>query len=407
MAANLIYRADGTNDASQIAGSKNISGSARGAVRDAHLLVTAHFVRTGRVGGAEHMLYNLINGLTTRTRQVSVLCSHRDDLDHSFVAVLEQSTGASLVQAGGRGSRFVAEQRACLDRQINGDAILFSNYFVPPVLPKRLGKVTFVLHDMQYRHFPQYFSMHKRAWLYAAQSFALRRADKMIVISEFGRQDAIRWFGGTAARKLTVIPNPISWERFGPATDTNPLDRPYILSVAAQYPHKNLDVLVRAFAEVCRRNRDILLVLCGQDYSGLTGVARREARLGQLINELGISDRVMATGYVDDLTLGRWYRHAVGFAFPSIFEGFGMPAAEALGFGLPALLTKCTAMPETSLGLGIFVDDPMNVSEWASRLQSMARNSNGFRLAPTDAAMVRAHYHPERIAALYLDACLS
>jgi glycosyltransferase involved in cell wall biosynthesis len=84
-----------------------------------------------------------------------------------------------------------------------------------------------------------------------------------------------------------------------------------------------------------------------------------------------------------------------------------MPAAEALGFGLPALLTKCTAMPETSLGLGIFVDDPMNVSEWASRLQSMARNSNGFRLAPTDAAMVRAHYHPERIAALYLDACLS
>jgi glycosyltransferase involved in cell wall biosynthesis len=259
---------------------------------------------------------------------------------------------------------------------------------------------------MQYRHFPQYFSARKRAWLRTAHRSAARSADTLVVISEFGRRDTIRWLGGAAERKLAVIPNPISWNRFGPATDTRPLARPYILSVAAQYPHKNLEVLVRAFAEISRRSRDVLLVLCGQDYNSLTGVAGRRSGLGRLIAELGISERVVATGYIDDLTLGRWYRHALGFAFPSVFEGFGMPVVEALGFGLPTLLTKCAALPETSLGLGTFVDDPMDVGEWASRLVAMTRDTETFRVAAADVATLRSHYDPDRIASMYLDACL-
>jgi glycosyltransferase involved in cell wall biosynthesis len=373
----------------------------------ADLLVTAHFVRAGRVGGAEHMLYNLVHGLAGRTRRVSVLCGSRHDLDPGFVAALGDRGSAGVVETGGGGSRFLAEQRACLDPAISGDAILFSNYFVPPVLPRRLGKTSVVLHDMQYRHFPQYFSATKRSWLRMAHRFALRRADRMIAISEFGRKDAIHWLGRSAESKLAVIPNPISWLRFGSGSDARPLERPYILSVAAHYPHKNLEVLIRAFVTLSRRDRDIMLVLCGQDYRNLTGVSHRPAGgLRQLIDELGIGDRVLSTGYIDDLALGQWYRHAACFAFPSVFEGFGMPAIEALGFGLPTLLTRCTAIPETSLGLGTYVDQPTSADEWAARLGEMTRRKAAFAVAPGDVARLRRHYAPERIAGLYLDTCL-
>lgn len=149
-----------------------------------------------------------------------------------------------------------------------------------------------------------------------------------------------------------------------------------------------------------------MLVLCGQPYNALTGVKGQRAGLGQLIAELEIGERVLSTGYLDDLALGRWYRHASGFAFPSLFEGFGMPAVEALGFGLPTLLTRCAALPETSLGLGTFVDDPMNVGEWVSRLAAMMRDTEAYRIAASDVEMLRDHYSPDRVAKLYLDTCM-
>ena len=92
-----------------------------------------------------------------------------------------------------------------------------------------------------------------------------------------------------------------------------------------------------------------------------------------LIDELGLSDRVILTGYLDDAALGRWYRHAALFAFPSLFEGFGMPPVEALGFGLPVLTTDRTALPEVTLGLARLVSEPENPAAWASHLAEMLR----------------------------------
>ena len=96
--------------------------------------------------------------------------------------------------------------------------------------------------------------------------------------------------------------------------------------MAAQYAHKNLRTLLRAFATVAARDRDVMLVLCGQPYGGLRGVKSGTDEIGSLVEALGLSGRVLLTGYDDDRALGDWYRHAALFAFPSLFEGFGMPA---------------------------------------------------------------------------------
>ncbi|MFC0406634.1 glycosyltransferase family 4 protein [Roseomonas elaeocarpi] len=370
------------------------------------LLIAAHFVYAGRVGGAEHMLYNLLRGLSRECSDVTVLCASERNMDPAAVEQLRRHPSLRIRESGGGGPRFLAEQRACLDPSVAGDAILFPNYFVPPITPRRLGRIVTVLHDMQYRHFPANFSAKKRAWLRAAQNLAVLKADRVVVISNFVRDDALRVFGKRVERKLSVIPNPIDWSRFaGHDGDRTPVDRPYVLSVAAQYPHKNLEVLVRAFARVAERNRDPLLVLCGQDYGGLRGVAGARTGLRPLIESLGIQDRVRLTGYVDDATLGHYYRHATAFAFPSVFEGFGMPAVEALGMGLPTLTTRETALPETTMGVAQYLDDPFSVAEWASRLEVMLRSPEQFR--PTDEQVVRLQerYRVDRIARAYAQVC--
>lgn len=373
------------------------------------LLVAAHFVYAGRVGGAEHMLYNLLRGIAGSGPALTVLCSARGNLHPDFLREIEGRPDVQVLERGGGGPRFLAEQRACADRSLSADAVLFPNYYVPPWVPARLGRVATVLHDLQYKHFPQNFSARKRAWLTAAQAFAVRRADRVVVISGFVGQDVLRWFGDGVARKLVVIPNPISWDRFEAAGDeAAPIAQSYILSVAAQYPHKNLEVLVRGFAAMARRHPDLQLVLCGQDFGSLHGVARTGDAPGGLlpvIRALGLEGRVRLTGYVDDAALGRWYRHASLFAFPSVFEGFGMPAVEALGFGLPTLTTRCTALPETTLGLAQYVDRPDDANEWAERMDQIVRDPVGHRPGAGDVARLRAHYSPQRIGAAYADAC--
>lgn len=374
------------------------------------LIVMAHFVYAGRVGGAEHMLYNLLRGFSREPVRLTVACATRANLDPAMANELDAMPGVQVVETGGRGPRFLAEQAACLSPSLAGTATLFPNYFVPPVLPSRLGRVAVVLHDLQYRHFPANFSAGKRAWLTASQGFAVRRADQVITISQFVADDAARCFGASVARRTVVIPNPISWERFGDSSEPAFIDRPYVLTVAAQYPHKNLETLLRAFARVAAADPDPMLVFCGQDYGGLRGVAASDGATGRgglrpMLEALGLGERVIMTGYLDDVALGRWYRQAAMFAFPSVFEGFGMPAVEALGFGLPVLTTRCTALPETTLGLAAYVEDPYGEQEWASHMAAILRNSAAFRPLPAEVERLRSHYSVNRIARLYLKAC--
>ncbi len=369
------------------------------------LLLTSHFVRSGRVGGAEHMLYNLVQGLIANKTDTTLLCGDQSLLSSRFRSLLNQAPFISVLERGGGGNRFVAEQRACLSVGLSSDAILFPNYYLPPVVPRRLGRTGVVIHDFQYRHFPQYFSTKKRAWLRASQAWAMRKADRVIVISEFVRQDAIRLYGNHVAERLAVVPNALCWNRFSEGLNRPRLcEQPYILSVAAQYPHKNLETLIKAFALIVPSNPDLKLVLCGQSYNSLHGVMGARGGVGPLIAAHGLEDKIELTGYVDDPTLAQWYSHAEMFVFPSVFEGFGMPPVEALSFGLPTVVTRATSLPETTLGLAEMIDDPLNESEWAERMLMILKSPSQYRPAAAAVSHLKAFYDPARLAKAYISA---
>ena len=79
---------------------------------------------------------------------------------------------------------------------------------------------------------------------------------------------------------------------------------------------------------------------------------------------------------------------------------------EALGFGLPVLTTRCTAIPETTLGLASYVDDPLDAGEWAARIIAMTQAPAAHAPSAAEVALLRSYYAPERIAERYLQALL-
>ena len=367
------------------------------------LLVSAHFVQAGRVGGAEQMLYGLIKGFRQIGQPVKLLVANPDQLDPGFRGWFESEKCGEMIVTGKSSRRFLAEQMACLDREIAGDAVVFPNYFTPPIIPRRVGNPLTVIHDLQYRYFPEYFSRQRRAWMNMAHRLTLRKAFKVIAISSSVRDDIEKHYGDAAAARTTVIHDPIDWTRFEDEDDLAPPGEPYILSVAAQYPHKNLATLVRAYGEVRKRHPDHKLLLVGQAGDRLLGT-RGGTDLRKLIAEEGLSDSVVITGYLSDKELGRLLRNATLFAFPSVFEGFGMPPLEAMGFGVPTITTRCGSLPEVTLGRAAYVQDPYSVGEWADRISEVLDAPANHRVAAKDVAEIRRRYAPSNIAMQYLQA---
>lgn len=358
--------------------------------------VDASFIDPGRVGGAEHMLMNLVLGLAASGVEgdtIEVLS------DHTWAA----PSPVRFAPLRGGGNRFLRITRTLQGRLDRYDAIVFSNYFTPPFpRTRRRPKFVTVIHDLQYLHVPENFSRKKRAWLRATHEATLRLADATVAISDDVRDDILTSYGAKWAGRVHTVHNPVSWDRFGTPEEAGPppVEGRYILAVAAHYPHKNLETLVRAFARMRSSHPDARLVLAGQLGENLSGIAWYRP-LGEVIHELGLDDAVHVTGYLDEHRLGDAYRHAAVFAFPSLFEGFALPPVEALGFGLPVLTSRRTAIPEVTLGLAAYLDDPLDVAVMAERLDAMLEDPARFAPAPQDVARIRETYAPGRIGAAY------
>jgi glycosyltransferase involved in cell wall biosynthesis len=361
------------------------------------IYIDANFLIPGRVGGAEHMVVNLVEGLAT-------VADDDDELivmtDHPWSV----PSRVAFTSAPAGPNRFVRTTRALARLGARGDAVLFTNYFTSPLVPRRLRSAT-VIHDLQYRHHPVYFSRQKRAWLRVAHSLTLRRADTVVAISESVRDDLLAVHGRRWAAKIKTIWNPVSWARFDGSGGSRADDLgPYILTAAAHYPHKNLTTLLRSFETLVRRrpDPDVHLVLAGQLGRGLSGVAWTPDIQGQ-VQEMGLADRVTVTGYVDEVRLGDLYRGARLFAFPSLFEGFALPPVEALGFGLPVLTTRRSSIPEVTLGLARYVDDPLDHEAMAEALEQMWTDPASWQPKAEDVERVRGTFEPSVIAARYLE----
>ena len=234
--------------------------------------------------------------------------------------------------------------------------ILHVQYTSPPLAPCR---VVATVHDLTFEHLPETFK--RRSWMQLRLTVraTVRRAAHVITPSEYTRRDLIETYKLDPAR-VTAIPLAAS-SHFRPVEDISELERvrrrygitrEYILAVGSIQPRKNLSRLVRAYSGLRReRGRSNLpqLVLVGKK-AWLYGETLKA------VEEEGVGDSVVLTGYVSDGDLPALYTGALLFAYPSYYEGFGLPPLEAMRCGTAVLTGNRTSLPEVVGDAGLLVD---------------------------------------------------
>jgi glycosyltransferase involved in cell wall biosynthesis len=180
-----------------------------------------------------------------------------------------------------------------------------------------------------------------------------RRADRLIALSEAGRDDLVQTLG-VARERIDVTPLGVRMGGSAPPMPEGELRRSLhlgrgriVLCVAQKRVHKNLDALVRALALL--QARDAVLVLPGAH-------TPYEDELRRLATKLGVADRVHFPGWVDAEQLQGLYAAASCFVLASKMEGFGLPVVEAMEHGVPVACSNLSALPEVAGGAALLFD---------------------------------------------------
>lgn len=232
--------------------------------------------------------------------------------------------------------------------------------------------VVVTVHDVSFIEHPEYFPPVRRSQLRLTVAQTVRRAARIITVSEFSR-DAILHAYDVPASKVTVIPNAanpefrvVGRERAQELTRKSlGFDAPFILSVGDLQPRKNQIGLIAAFAKLLT-DQPLLkhhLVLTGQE-TWFALKVRDAAR------DSGFASRIHFTGFVSDADLLQLYNACDCFVFPSFYEGFGLPILEAMACGRAVACSNTSAMPEVADGAGLLFD-PHRVEEIARAMKDV------------------------------------
>ncbi|WP_350347308.1 glycosyltransferase family 1 protein [Agromyces sp. G08B096] len=223
-------------------------------------------------------------------------------------------------------------------------AVIHYPFTVAAPRARRNQATVITVHDVQHKELPRLFSPLERLFRVFAYDRPARRADLVITISEFAKAGIVRHLGVDTAR-VQVVPLGVDTSSYQPNLGERAA---FVLYPARGWPHKNHVRLVEAI-ELLRRDRPGLrLVLTGGDLE----------RLGDF------PDWVDVRGLVSGEELRRLYQDASVLAFPSLYEGFGLPPLEAMASGCPVAASNAGSIPEVCGTAAVYFDphDPVDIA---------------------------------------------
>lgn len=231
---------------------------------------------------------------------------------------------------------------------------IFTPGYNVPLYPAR--KFLFTLHDLYFVDYHRNYSFLKYLYFQVLVRNAARNTYKILTVSQFSKERIAQW-AAISPDKVMNVGNGVDRSVYNPYIEPYEFGYPYILCVSNRKPHKNEARLIKAFA-LSKIQSQTKLVFTGIPNPSILGVCK-------LYN---LGNRVIFTGYVTDKDMPRLYRGAIALVFPSLYEGFGLPALEAMACGTPVIASNIPPLQEVTGGAAILVD-PYSVEEIALNME--------------------------------------
>jgi len=271
-------------------------------------------------------------------------------------------------------------------------------YFEPGIL------TICVIHDLQYKTYPEFFTIEDTA--HRDQTFieACRRATMLVAVSDYSRCSAIT-YGNIHPNRICTIYHRMS-QRMMLRIDKNDeslgkydiTSQRFFLYPANFWRHKNHEMLLTAFAIACEGGlAEEIKLVC----SGAPG--ERQDQLRRAAKNIGISQRVILPGYLPKEELAVLMSNCSGVVFPSLYEGFGLPIIEAMAAGIPVACSNTTSLPEIA-GDAAILFDPRAPTQIARAMVALSEDTS-LRRQLIEKGLIRASEFSdsERMAKEYLE----
>lgn len=266
-----------------------------------------------------------------------------------------------------------------------------------------------LIYDLQHEYYPQFFSDNEIETRKRFYDGICNEADYTVSISEFTRKTLIEKLSFAADKsevihisiqdrvKVDPIAKDTILEKFGL------LNKKYAFFPANYWPHKNHRLLLLAFSILLKKNPELDIHLC------LTGsLLQQDLLFAEMLEQMGLKNRVKHLGYVTEQEVTALMSGAHFMIFPSLFEGFGIPVAEAMVAGTPVLCSDNTSLPEVG-GEAVIYFDPRRPIEIADKMYSIITNESlrselikkGFEQVKKfngDSMIKQYHYLLEKVA---------
>lgn len=257
-------------------------------------------------------------------------------------------------------------------------------FFTPGHYAPRFCPVPSVISilDTSYLLFPNYFKKRDLIQLKLWTSYSINNAKKIITISNSTKKDIVKYYK-INRDKITVIYPGYDEDRFNQnlssvktsgILEKYKINKPFILFVGTIQPRKNLIRLIDAYKNISKKNKDINLVIAG----------KMGWLYDRIVDEVNKNNsNIKLVGYVEDKDLPFLYKEARCFVLPSLYEGFGIPAVEAMAVGCPVIVSNVSSLPEIVEDAGIAIDpiDTKSIKEGIERALNLKEEEKNILIA--------------------------
>ena len=326
----------------------------------------------GTVGGSETAIVSLLREIGDhQPEDIELSLYVLDAFAATYPDLVDRFPTRTVPLTGRLKPLRVAAENTWLASQARRDALDLVHHLhgVLPLMGHSPGVLT--VHDLQPFDMPDNFHPVKRAYIQRSIPRSVRKARLVITPSEFVRRGVIDRFDVAPDRVRAVswgVEGPSAAVTVGEVQARYGLPRRWFVNNAVTWPHKNHDMLIRAFATVAAQEHDVMLVLTG-------GEAQAEQQIRAQINRGGLRGRVRRTGRIRRDDMLAIVRGAVALTFPSRYEGFGLPVLEAMSLGTPVLAGDAASLPEVVDRAGKLLD-PDDANAWSDAMLELLHDGD-------------------------------